>query len=224
MSELYQGSSRAEQRLSIYHYGEIKDFFIDRGEPEFAGCVTDLESCMASVVHASHLDEGEDRTLRLPLTTPRTMPDSLYENMSERVKEEADGIRLYYKDAIPESTKDLLLLNELLVHGRVLDDSRDSEGHGRVLTIGNFDEATVYFVESYGMDKRGEYITWSVSNHVPKYYEQRFKFAQPFDHGSFMTTNQVESLRHDVLDDIARIPNSPVDEAELVRNYFRRAA
>ncbi len=221
MSELATGSAKAEASLRLLHYAQMADYFLDKGHAEYSKTVQELEKSLVAIQYASMLEVPQYTTIRLPLRPRTEIPFSFYEQKSKRAKEATDGLRVYYEDDVPAETKDLLLMNELITHSQVLDDARDEKGDGEVLSRGFYDETTLYFVEQYGEDSVGKYLTWSATNLMPKSF-----IAKPkaMNNMPFLTSKDRNDFANNIFDSIDELPTATIDESEVVRTWIHRKA
>ena len=219
MSE--QAGKKANEKLILLHYGQAKDFFIDNGQPEYAGCVQDLEQTLVKVVEAIHGEYETAVVYSLPMFPPGYDSENFLSKNSRKAQMAGRGHLLYCEEGVPQPTQDLLLLNDVLTHSRVLQDNRNGEGRGKVLSVGYYDDERLYFIETHSRDNNGDFMTWAVSNQIPGEFITVSEVAEP-EH--YLTTGESMEMTLDFYGTLKELPTIEVDELDLIGGWVSRKA
>ena len=149
------------------------------------------------------------------------------------IDEVNDGKRLHTESGPSEATIALMQLTYEATDSKPFSDNRNKYGIGWVVSKGEYEGTSIFFLERHGHDQVGRYITWSVTDNPP----EEILVSRPQTDEVFITTNQrqdieqeaeeatltsIESVHNESLDYINDLP--PEKKARIFAFLTKRPA
>lgn len=175
MSEVVDGSVEAKSPLHLWQFTDIIDYYEGIKQPGYAECAAEISLGISAIVQAHQEGSQISVSRKLPLFPKSPNSAGVAENQTAEAKEVRLGQRLYYKGELNAETQNLMLMTESVLAAKILHDTRDETGRGKVVSQAEYAGAQVFLVENYDVGKLGEYLTWTVRSYLPK----EFAMAKP---------------------------------------------
>lgn len=161
---------RPRRVMDIIQYFEKKEL----EDPQFAGytkCAESLRSGLAQVIHTPEDDESISMAALLLKPGQEFPSHRVLTDMSQEealyYSKRAESAFIYDGQETP-ATSALMFLGYRLTDAEPLYDSYDEDNNRRsVVMHGRYRSRHVYFLEEYGRDDLGDYMSWQVMSGVP---------------------------------------------------------